>query len=68
MPKRNDEEILKEISEIEKQFLLQELKNVNVTEITKYEYEKHRGLNDEDNWEKIVIIRKPKKLNLTEKE
>ena len=60
-----DKKILGETTKVEKQFLLGLLRNIDVTEITKYQYEKNIGLRDEDNWEKIVIIRKPKRFNLS---
>ena len=68
MPKYKDKKILNEITEMEKRFILKELKNLDVTEITRYEYQKNTGLLDSDNWEKIVIIRKPKRIDLKKKE
>ena len=68
MPKFKDKKILNEITEMEKRFILKELKNLDVTEITHYEYQKNTGLINSDNWEKIIIIRKPKRIDLRKKE
>jgi len=62
MAKLNDKEITNEITEVNKRFLINQLKNIDVNEIIKYEYQKNTGLIDEDNWEKIIIIRKSKRF------
>jgi len=64
MPKLNDKEILNEITEVQKRWLLQALKHLNTSEIINYEYHIKRGLREQDNIEIITITRKPKRLKL----
>ena len=64
MPKANDKEIISELSEVSKQFLLQQLGVMREAEIVKYNYEKNVSLNKEYDYETITIVRRLKKINL----
>ena len=56
--------IIKELNEIEKQWLLQELANMKFSEIVNYNYEKNESMNTVYTYETITIIRRRKKINL----
>jgi len=64
MPKANDKEIINEFNDVDKQFLLQQLRVMKGSEIVKYNYEKNVSLDKEYDYETITIVRRLKKINL----
>ena len=64
MPKTNDKEIIAELSEMQKQFLLRQLGVMIESEIVKYNYEKNLSIKGEYDYETITIVRRRKKINL----
>ena len=64
MSKTNNKEIVTFISEIEKQWFLQQLEVMENSEIINYDYEKNLSISNDYDYETITIVRRKKKIKL----